>query len=223
MIFCLRRLAPKLRVAGTRYFRNSAPSAGLGMKTTLKPRLGPQDSNSPTVISPPAEQTCSTVDATAHLGTYVAPVEGNGEVDRGQLHNPYQGIPTAWQVAYESCFLPCSSTPLIVEQPLTAEPAQLGEPIDQFLARCIPSQTETIVGPWIWIANPRAKRQNNKSFDPAEALLREPLEKAQQDWANIIADSSLNRVRLASLLPLPPNRSLCFFPSFFPFLAAHGC
>lgn len=106
MIFCLRRLAPKLRVVGARYFQNSSPSAGLGMKTTLKPRLGPQDSNSPAVISPPAEQTRPTVGTTAHPETYVAPVKENGEADRGQLHNPYQGIPTAWQVAYESCFFP---------------------------------------------------------------------------------------------------------------------
>ncbi|KAL0637838.1 hypothetical protein Q9L58_003228 [Maublancomyces gigas] len=67
------------------------------MKTTLKPRLGPQDSNSPAVISPPAEQTRPTVGATAHPGTYVTPVGENGEADRGLLHNPYQDIPTAWQ------------------------------------------------------------------------------------------------------------------------------
>lgn len=98
MIFCLRRLSPKLRVAGARYFRNSAPSAGLDMKTAPKPRPSLQDSNSPPIISPAAVQISPTV----------APARENGEADDGGLHNPYQGIPTAWQVAYESCFLPCA-------------------------------------------------------------------------------------------------------------------
>lgn len=196
MIFCLRRLSPKLRVAGARYFRNSAPSAGLDMKTASKPRPSLQDSNSPPIISPAAVQTSPTG----------VPARENGEADGGELHNPYQGIPTAWQVAYESCFLPCALPPpplLSNRLPQPPPPPQLGEPIDQFLARCVPSQTQALTGPWIWIANPHVKRQNNKSFDPAEALLREPLAKAQQDWARIIADSSLNKVW--------PPRSFAFF------------
>lgn len=108
MIFCPRRLAPKLIFAGARCFRNSALSAGPGTKTTFKTRLGPQDSNSPPVISQHTEKTPPIV----RPGTYVKSVEYNREEEEGkvELHNPYQGIPTAWQVAYEHPFPPLRPT-----------------------------------------------------------------------------------------------------------------
>lgn len=211
MIFCPRRLAPKLIFAGARCFRNSALSAGPGTKTTFKTRLGPQDSNSPPVISQHTEKTPPIV----RPGTYVKSVKYNREEEEGkvELHNPYQGIPTAWQVAYEHPFPPLRPTcppPRIVEQLLTSRTVQLGEPIDQFLARCVPSQTEALAGPWIWIANPRAKHQPDQNFDPVEDLLREPLARAQEDWARIIADSSLNRVWLPCYSPSTEKKLLLF-------------
>lgn len=106
MIFCPRRLAPKLIFAGARCFSNSALSAGPGTKTTFKTRLGPQDSNSPPVISQPTEKKTPPI---VRPGTYVKYNKYNREEEDGkvELHNPYQGIPTAWQVAYEHHSLPC--------------------------------------------------------------------------------------------------------------------
>lgn len=113
MVFCPRRLAPKLIFAGARCFRNSALSAGPGTKTTFKTRPGPQDSNSPPIISQPTEKTPPIV----RPGTYVKSVEYNREDDKVELHNPYQGIPTAWQVAYEHHSLPCVLFTLLPSPP----------------------------------------------------------------------------------------------------------
>lgn len=93
MIFCPRRLAPKLIFAGARCSRNSTLSAGPATK-----KFGPQSSSSPPITS----QSTGKTPPASRSGTYVASVEGNREEDdEGELYNPYQGIPTAWQVAHE--------------------------------------------------------------------------------------------------------------------------
>lgn len=99
MVFCPRRLAPKLIFARARCSRNSTFSAGPGTKTTFKTRLGPQGSNSPPTIPQPTGKT----PPAPHSGTHVAPIGGNREEGERELHNPYQGIPTAWQVAHKHC------------------------------------------------------------------------------------------------------------------------
>lgn len=129
MIFCPRRLAPKLIFAGARCFSNSALSAGPGTKTTFKTRLGPQDSNSPPVISQPTEKTPPIV----RPGAYVKSVKYNREEEDGkvELYNPYQGILTAWQVAYEHHSLPCvllTSPPALLNICLLPEPYSLENP-----------------------------------------------------------------------------------------------